>query len=130
MQQHQVPWKEQLLKILSYTSRVIKSKSQKANQKQSAILTELQQAVTSNMKALEAASAKDAKELNGVCTRKFDNISKQMQEKFDQIEQLNQKYQQVGDDKWLSILSHALAAMHACCSCTSYISSTTFACLQ
>jgi hypothetical protein len=80
-----------------FSCRVIKSKSQKSNQKQSAIIIELQHAVIENIKALEAVSTKDAKELDVMSTKKFDNISKQMQEKFEQIEQLNQKYQQVGE---------------------------------
>ena len=75
---------------------VIQSKSQKARQKQSAILGELQAGLAASVKALEASIGQEAKAAEGACTRRFEGIARHLQAKFEEIEALNQKYQQVG----------------------------------
>lgn len=47
-------------------------------------------------KQIEAAVAKDMKDTKALCTKAFNTITKKLEDKYHQMEELNKKYQQVG----------------------------------
>eukprot|EP00878_Enallax_costatus_P001917 GHUV01002079.1.p1 GENE.GHUV01002079.1~~GHUV01002079.1.p1 ORF type:complete len:237 (+),score=108.60 GHUV01002079.1:397-1107(+) len=80
--------------------RVIKSKAAKQQQKQQAILQELQASFAAQQKALEATAAKDTKDVVMLATNSFNSLNKKLVEKYKHIEALNAKYQQDLHSSW------------------------------